>query len=129
MNTTAEKNHPHILIVDEVTANKVRLTELLSILKFRTYTVNENQDPLEVFQKHKSNINFIILNMIKPTVPNGIETLQRLKKIDPMSKVICMGDNTALIDNQIKNMDNFSFVNGTINLYQLLRGLNITPAN
>jgi len=124
INHSKIKRHPHILIVDEITANKIKLAELLAILKYRTYILTEEEDPLEIFEKHKSHINFLLLNMIRPEVPDGVQLLKRLKKIDPNSKVICMGDNTAKIDDNILKMDNFSLVNGTMNFYHLLRQLN-----
>jgi CheY-like chemotaxis protein len=75
-----------LLIDDEETVLEVAV----KVLKKMGYTVLEAQSGkqgVDIFAKHKDNIDLVILDMIMPDMGGG-EAFDRIKEIDPRVKVL-----------------------------------------
>jgi two-component system, cell cycle sensor histidine kinase and response regulator CckA len=60
---------------------------MLNKLGYQVYTAKDGKEALEVFEKHKDEIDVIVLDMIMPEMGGG-ETYDRIKKIKPGIKVL-----------------------------------------
>lgn len=85
MKTTQTPNKV-VLVIDNLDiCNAIR--DVLSTLDISVLTAVTAQEGIQLFQKYHANIALIILDIHRPDI-NGIETLSRLRGIDPKVRVI-----------------------------------------
>ena len=75
-----------LLVDDEATIIGV-VKEMLETLGYQVLTAVSGREVLEVYERNKSKINLVVLDMIMPEMGGG-ETFDRLKDINPEIKVI-----------------------------------------
>jgi len=82
-----ENTEVTILFVDDddIAFNVGR--EMLRQLGYRVFIAKSGKEALDLYKKRADQIDLVILDMIMPGM-NGRETFERLKKIDPDTKVI-----------------------------------------
>ena len=72
---------PVLLIDDEEMILDVG-KEMLELLGYQVFISRKGVDAISIFEKHKSNIDLILLDMVMPGMDGG-EVYDRLKGIDP----------------------------------------------
>jgi two-component system cell cycle sensor histidine kinase/response regulator CckA len=93
----AVENHPapqHIfsgegtvLLVDDEVMMLVVCRKMLEKLGYRVLTADSGQRAIDLFNRHRDQINLVILDMVMPGL-SGSDILYRLKEIDPSVKVL-----------------------------------------
>ena len=77
-----------ILVIDDDTAIREALTDILSLLpEMPVYTAANGHEGLQVFQQQRQSITLILLDLNMP-VMNGEQTYEKLQQIAPQVKVI-----------------------------------------
>ena len=61
--------------------------DMLELLGYQVYISQKGAEAISIFEKHKGNIDLILLDMIMPGMGGG-EVYDRLKRIDPEVKVL-----------------------------------------
>ncbi|MGQ9688727.1 MAG: PAS domain S-box protein [Desulfobaccales bacterium] len=79
-----------LVVEDEPTLRRVS-SKLLEKLGYRVLEASSGEQALKIFAQHRSEIDLIIMDMIMPGL-NGMQTLERLRALDPRVRVIlCSG--------------------------------------
>lgn len=92
--SSTAKNKGKVLLVDDEEIVRVVGSELLKKLGYDVLEASNGQEAIEIFEKRKEEINFVILDMIMPEM-SGKETFNRLKEIKPEVKVFVSSGYTA----------------------------------
>ncbi|MBM3242764.1 response regulator [Candidatus Poribacteria bacterium] len=80
-----------ILIVDDEAVVRDTISLMLKNLGYQVYLASSGMEALEMYQRHKDEIDLIILDIIMPQM-DGQQTYVQLKQINPDLKVIvCSG--------------------------------------
>lgn len=75
--------HNHtVLLVDDDTIVLEIASVMLTSLGYSVLTAKDGHEAIEVFQRHKSEIIFVLSDFAMPQL-NGMKTLQELRKIVP----------------------------------------------
>ena len=72
----------HVLVVDDDQDIRESTVEMLRTLGFRVSSCADGRDAVELYEKHHSDIDLVILDLIMPRM-NGLDCLRRLKQINP----------------------------------------------
>ncbi len=91
----------NILIVDDEQMIRESIRDILLALGFNTITADSGQEALAILQKN-SRIHLAIVDYVMPKM-NGIETIKRLKKINPNIKILLSSGYTDRT--RLKNID------------------------
>jgi two-component system cell cycle sensor histidine kinase/response regulator CckA len=79
-----------LLVDDEETILKVG-TQLLEALGYRVIQAQSGKEALELYEKHREQVNLVMLDMIMPQM-GGSQVLRALKEMDPQVRVLlCSG--------------------------------------
>ena len=76
-----------VLLVDDEAMIIDVGSRMLDKLGYRVFTARDGREAIEVFKKHKKEIDVVVLDMIMPQMSGG-ETYDRLRKIRPGVKVL-----------------------------------------
>jgi len=76
-----------VLLVDDEAMIIDVGSRMLDKLGYRVFTARHGREAIEVFKKHKKEIDVVVLDMIMPQMSGG-ETYDRLRKIRPGVKVL-----------------------------------------
>ena len=80
-----------ILIVDDEEVVRNTISSMLKNLGYQVYLASDGMEAIELYQRHKDEIDLIILDIIMPQM-DGKQTYVQLKQINPDVKVvICSG--------------------------------------
>ena len=82
-----------ILIVDDEQEFADTLAQRLEIKDFNVSVAYSGENAMELFEKNSYDI--VVLDVLMPGV-SGIETLQRIKKTDPLVQVIMLTGNVTV---------------------------------
>jgi DNA-binding NtrC family response regulator len=82
-----------ILIVDDEQAFTDTLAQRLEIRDFNVSAAYSGENALELFEKNSYDI--VVLDVVMPGI-SGIETLQHIKKKDPLVQVIMLTGNVTV---------------------------------
>jgi PAS domain S-box-containing protein len=83
----ARKGSGTILLVDDEEETAIIGKEILESLGYNVLTAGNGYDGVELFKENKDSINLTIIDLIMPRMRGG-ELFDRLKKIDPESKIL-----------------------------------------
>ncbi|MBW2021523.1 MAG: response regulator [Deltaproteobacteria bacterium] len=86
-NDMMTKGEATVLLVDDEKHIAEVGQELLEALGYKTRVATNGQDAIKIFQEHKDNIDFVLLDMLMPKM-GGKEVFLKLKEIDPDVKVL-----------------------------------------
>lgn len=110
-----------VLFVDDEDMIIGVVRAMLKKLGYRAFTARSGQEALDLYEKHRGEIDLVILDMIMPGMGGG-ETYDRLRKIDGGVKVILASGYS--IDGQAKEILNrgcSGFIQKPFNLRKLSR--------
>ena len=83
--------HATILVVDDEPVLRRVCARLLSRLGYRVLEAPGGEEALELFKEKGPEIDLVLLDLIMPGL-NGIQTLERLRQLDPIVRVLlCSG--------------------------------------
>ncbi len=80
---------PHILIIDDEEIIRNLITDILEDSEYRVTAIGNGKEALEIFSSTGEGIDLVLLDIIMP-VMSGSEVLRKLRKIDPLIKVILL---------------------------------------
>jgi CheY-like chemotaxis protein len=86
-NIPIQKGSETILLVDDEQTHRELGKEVLSGFGYTVYTVPDGEGALDFFQKDKSLVDLVILDLIMPGM-GGMRCLKELLKINPLTKVL-----------------------------------------
>jgi DNA-binding NtrC family response regulator len=81
------KGSETVLLVDDEEIIRGVGQELLKAMGYRSLVAESGKEALEVYERHKNEIDLVILDMVMPAMGGG-ETFDQLKEINPDIKVI-----------------------------------------
>jgi PAS domain S-box-containing protein len=117
--TEAFKGRGTILLVDDDESIRLICTLLLKRIGFDVLSASDGRDALDVFNKHRTDIRCVILDLTMPHM-DGEETFRELLKIDPDVRVIMSsGYNEQEIAQKISGKGFSGFVQKPYNLNNL----------
>ncbi len=89
VNVIQENENPIILVVedDKMLLSVIPLT--LECLGYKNLSTDDGQKAIDIYRDKNSEIGLVMLDLTMPK-PNGYETWQELKKINPNVKVLIM---------------------------------------
>jgi PAS domain S-box-containing protein len=76
----------NILVVDDEDMIRESISDILSALGYNTITAESGKEAVEIIGKHRR-IHLAVVDYIMPKM-NGIETIKRLKRINPNIKIL-----------------------------------------
>ncbi|MCX7635092.1 MAG: response regulator, partial [Syntrophales bacterium] len=76
-----------ILVVDDEEIIATVTTEMLSQLGYRTMMAHSGPEALEIYTRHRGEIDLVIMDMIMPGM-NGGETIERLRSLNPTVPIV-----------------------------------------
>jgi CheY-like chemotaxis protein len=76
-----------ILLVDDEPYSVVIVSRLLNSANYKVITASNGKEALDLYEKHREQVNLIILDLIMPRMSGG-ECLQALLTMDPMVRVL-----------------------------------------
>ncbi len=76
-----------ILVVDDEDSIRLVLERSLDFIGYTAFSAENGERAIEIFKKHHSEINLVIMDMIMPGIP-GFELYYLLKEINPSVKVL-----------------------------------------
>lgn len=86
-----DKPQRTLLIADDEELVRRAGERMLSKLGYRVLTAENGASTIEIFQRHRAEIALVMLDLVMPDM-DGLETLQRLREIDPDVRVVlCSG--------------------------------------
>jgi signal transduction histidine kinase len=83
--TSASK--PCLLVIDDEAPVREAVTDIMALHNVTVRTAVNGQQGIDLFAQHRAEIQLVLLDMSMPGL-NGIETLARLRQIDPEIRVI-----------------------------------------
>lgn len=87
MEEVLNQNPPAILVVDDEYNIRSMLKEILEMNGFLVYTAANGQEALNIFKKHHSEIELIVLDMVMP-IMDGRQTFSEIKRLKPDQRFI-----------------------------------------
>jgi CheY-like chemotaxis protein len=84
-----EGGHETLLLVDDEKTMLESTADLLSGLGYRTITASAGGEAVDLFSKHKSEVDLVLLDLGMPGM-DGAETFRRLRKIYPHVRVLLL---------------------------------------
>ena len=86
--TTKAMGHGEtILLVDDETVIRETLKEIIELHGFRVFTASDGEEAVRIYQKERSVIKLVIMDMLMPRL-SGEEAFHKMKKMNPDVKVI-----------------------------------------
>ena len=82
-----DRRDRHILVVDDESSIRKLAKRILTAKGYSVTTCRSGVEATEVYSKLHDEIDLVTLDMVMPDM-NGLETLRRLKQIDPTVRVI-----------------------------------------
>jgi hypothetical protein len=76
-----------ILVVDDEASILEITQETLEIYGYRVMTASDGLEAVEVYKKHRNDIDIVITDMMMPEM-DGIATIRELRKINPAVKIV-----------------------------------------
>jgi CheY-like chemotaxis protein len=111
-----------ILVADDEEIIRHLLSEMLQELGFAVITASDGVEALEIYSKHRDNIDIVLLDIIMPRL-NGREALIQMKKIDPDIKAILSSGHSREESNQFLESAPCGFINKPYNVDKLSQAL------
>lgn len=78
-----------VLVVDDEAAVRELAVNILELEEIKTFKAADGEEALEVYRAHLSEIVVVLLDLTMPGL-TGVETLQKLREIDPDVRVIIL---------------------------------------
>lgn len=108
-----------ILLVDDEAMILEVAMDMLNTLGYTVYAAESGQRALDLYARHREEIQLVILDMIMPGL-SGQETFNRLKTIDPALKILVSSGYTLNSDTQkLLDVGYSGFIQKPFNLMQL----------
>jgi CheY-like chemotaxis protein len=86
-----DKPQKTLLIADDEELVRRAGERMLSKLGYAVLTADNGASAIETFRRHRAEIALVLLDLVMPDM-DGLETLQRLREIDPEVRVVlCSG--------------------------------------
>ncbi|GAB4171465.1 MAG: hypothetical protein Kow00108_05960 [Calditrichia bacterium] len=82
-----------ILLVDDEQSILKMLNEMLKLLKVESFSTSNAKEAIEIFKKHKDEIQLILLDILMPEM-NGMDAFEEFKKIKPDIEIIIISGYT-----------------------------------
>ncbi len=83
---TIVEHVPTLLVVDDEYNIRSMMKEIMEMYGFKVFTAGNGEEGVEIYKKHKDEIDLVILDMIMP-VMDGRTAFNYIHKIDPTQKV------------------------------------------
>jgi len=87
MEEVLQPKPPAILVVDDEYNIRSMLQEIFEMNGYCVYTASNGQEAVEIFKKHASEIELVVLDMVMP-IMDGRTTFMHIQKMKPDQKVI-----------------------------------------
>jgi PAS domain S-box-containing protein len=107
-----------ILVADDEEIIRHLLSEMLQELGFAVITAFDGQEALEIYTKHWTNIDIVLLDIIMPRL-NGREALIQMKKVNPDVKAILSSGHSREDSSQSPDCEICGFINKPYNVDKL----------
>ena len=85
--TTNQREHPHILLVDDEAFIRDALELYFESNGFEVSTAGDGSEALKIFSEQAGSIDLVLLDLVMPGM-HGLEVLRELKKTDPSAQII-----------------------------------------
>lgn len=80
-------NHQLILVIDDEEAVRDAVTDIMAIYDIDVITAVNGQEGIDLFAQRQHDVQLILLDMSMPGL-NGVETLGKLRELDPKIRII-----------------------------------------
>ena len=87
MEERAKRGPGTVLLVDDEPIIVEVGEQMLSSLGYRVLTAGSGREALEAYERHRDEIDLVVLDMIMPDMDGG-ETFDRLRQVDPGVRVL-----------------------------------------
>ena len=85
--TANQREHPHILLVDDEAFIRDALELYFESNGFEVSTAGDGSEALKIFSEQAGSIDLVLLDLVMPGM-HGLEVLRELKKTDPSAQII-----------------------------------------
>jgi len=83
-----------VLVVDDDLSIRKVMSQILVTLGYSVVTAQHGLDAVAVFCSEREHIDLVVTDLRMP-VMDGYETVDRIRKVQPAARIICMSSNSA----------------------------------
>jgi CheY-like chemotaxis protein len=84
-----------VLVVDDDDSVRKVMAQMLTVLGYAVVTATNGLEALDLFDAQREQIDLVITDLRMP-VMDGYETVERIKKVKPAARIICMSSHSAV---------------------------------